>query len=208
MRPGQQFEVAFYADSGHRYYVRGDRGLVRAEVGTERVTGHAVPFSAVALILRSAEGAVRATADVRADVDGAYAASLRDGSGQPVAMEPGDVLHLVSTTGNEDAPIEGVGFDYSQTGLVGQAPPRREVNVTLTLSDGRALTFPRASDSSGRFHYRDTDRPGDADWSFADVVYVRVVLETGEGHEMVAHGRIEGDPGRPASAIYLPIAVK
>lgn len=208
LRPGQQFELAFYADSGHRYYVRGDRGLIRAEVGTERVTGRAVPFSWVSLVLRSASGLERATIEARAGVDGDFAASLRDGAGRPVAMEPGDMLMLATTTGNEEATIERVSFDFSETGLIGQAPPGRGVVVTLTLADGRELSFPRTADGSGRFAYGDAQRPPGADWAFADVDLVRVVLPTVDGHEMVAAGRIGIVIPRIGTVAFMPMTMR
>jgi hypothetical protein len=105
--------------------------------------------------------------------------------------------------------VEQLSFDWSPGGppVVGQAPRGRAVQVLLRLADGRGLTIPRTVDAAGTFRLGAEDVPPRATWAWTDVVAVRVVLPTADGHQIIAQTEdFEAPPAPARRPVYLPIA--
>lgn len=208
--PGTGLELALYAPNDHRVFRHMVRTLGRIFIHHERVAGRANPLDAVTVILRSAGGTERARAVVKADENGFFDVRLTDAGGKAVTIAAGDSVLLQAPTEAPEIRVEPLAFDWSPGGspLVGQAPPGRTVQVVLRLASGQFVSIPRQADASGTFRFSAGDVPPRATWSYAEVVALRVVLETANGHQIIDQTdkfETRSEPGPDNRTVYLPM---
>jgi hypothetical protein len=199
----QGIQVAFFAPDGHRFYRQIFRTLGRVYVHRNRVAGRSTPLSPVALTILGPGNSERATGSTETDTDGLFDLQVSDASGEAVTIEPGDTVIMATTGESPRILVEELDFDFSQSGgIEGFAPVGREVDLTLTLADGATIGLTRQTDDRGRFVLTPAMLPPRSPWSFSDVVHVQAVLETPNGHEMVAEAPVgKREPVR----LYLPL---
>jgi hypothetical protein len=202
----QGVQVAFFTLDGHRFYRQIFRSLGSVYVHRSRIAGSSMPLSPVAITVLGPDGAERAEGAAFTDSDGSFDLDVSDAQGQPVTIEPGDTVVMVTTGEAPRIRVEELDFDLSVSGgIEGFAPAGREVELTYTLADGGSVKMTRQTDDRGRFVLTPAMLPPRSEWSFADVVHVRAVLQTPNGHHMVA----EADVGEPEPApLYLPLTTR
>ncbi len=203
-RPGDGVEVALRTEAGHRIYRRIHRILPRIFVHRDRVAGIGTPFDDLALDLYTSDGSLRARARTVVGADGHFDARFTDEAGRPISIQPGDELRVGATHESPIVPIEDLDFDFDASrGLFGRAQPGREVDIEMTLHDGRSLALTRQADEDGWFWYTSDDILSRATWTLEDIVHVRLVLRSPNGHEIVAESDVALDP--PPVTIHLPL---
>jgi hypothetical protein len=119
---------------------------------------------------------------------------------QPVEAEAGDRLRLEASGESPVIEVERLDFDFSPSGIEGTAPIGREVRLVLTLGDGRVMSLARQTDDRGRWVFVPAMVPPRGGWTFDQIERVRAVLETLNGHEIIAE---TGGATRPPT-LYLP----
>jgi hypothetical protein len=212
--PGEGFEIAFFTAEGHRYYRHVFRSLAQIYVHTDLVTGRATPSTPVTVVLTDAGGVERGRAVTVATPNGYYLVHLVDASGNPAKSEPGDKIRLEASGENPEIMVEELRFDWSPgEAIVGTAPAGREVRITVTLKSGDTVNFPLPTDASGAFQFRAEDVPPRSAWGLDDVTAVRAVIDTPNGHQIIADTAPPGEPGpiEPPvrdNRIYLPRAMR
>ncbi|MFQ5460077.1 MAG: hypothetical protein ACE5EL_04730, partial [Anaerolineae bacterium] len=211
MDPGDGFEISFELESGHRFYRDVFRSLGQVFVHTARLTGRANPLSEVSAVLLAADGSEKARAQGRADGEGYFGLEFPG-----VMSDPGDTVQLSASGENPEIVVEDLSFDFSDaSGVTGSAPPDREVRIDLELTDGRLLRVEQTTSGLGVFQFGQRDIPPRANWTFSDVVRVRVTLPTPNGHEIVAEAVLDRPeptprptppPPKGGAQIFLPWA--
>jgi hypothetical protein len=192
--PGAGLEIAFFTADGHRFYRHVFRSFGQVFVHTPEVRGRANPFSTVEVTVLTAAGAEKAAGTAVADGEGRFRLSVRSG-GATARIEPGDVVRLTASGESPEILVEEMTFDFTpQGGLVGIAPPDRDVEVRVTLEDGRELSIAQHTDAAGRFTYGRADLPPRADWDFQDIRVIQAGLPTANGHEIAAEVALEAVP--------------
>jgi hypothetical protein len=208
--PGTGLELSLYAPNDHRVFRQMYRTLGRIFIHHDRVAGRANPLDAVTVILKSASGTERARAVVKANENGFFDARLTDAGGQPLTIAAGDVVLLQAPTEAPEITVEPLAFDWSPGGspLVGQAPPGRTVQVVLRLANGQFESIARPVDANGTFRFTASDVPPRATWSYDEVVALRVVLATTNGHQIIDQtDKFESGPDQEPDhrKVYLPM---
>jgi hypothetical protein len=212
--PGQGFELAFFTDDGHRLYRHVFRSLGQIWVNTETVTGRTTPSSPVELVLVDDQGNERARAATTASPNGGYQVAFEGPDGTPVTIRAGDKVQLAASGENPEIRVEELAFDWSPgEAIVGSAPANREVSVTVGLTGGGSATFPLLADARGVFRFGREDVPPRSDWGIDDIESVRVLIETPNGHHIIAgteppSGPVDPPPVERTGTVYLPRVVK
>ncbi len=198
-------EVAFFTAEGHRHYRQVSQSHGEVYIHTHRVGGLATPMSKVVVTLLGATGATRATTETFADTDGRFEAMLRGADGQPALIRAGDRVRLEASGESPLIEVEPLDFDFSPSGIEGQAPVGREVTLTLTLASGRQYALDRQTDDRGRWVFVPAMVPPRAGWTFDQIAHVRAALATAKGHAIVVEA---GKGGREQPTVFLPWAVR
>ncbi len=214
--PGEGFEVAVFNADGHRAYRHVYRTLGQIYVRKDQVGGQATPLSPVTAVLKTSGGQERGRYVTVADSSGRFLGRVEDASDQPVIINAGDVVSLEAGGELVDIKVEDLTFDFDPVnGLSGAAPANRDLTLYMQLADRRLLTVELRTDNTGRYGFRAADIPPRADWTFADVRRVRVVLPTAAMHQIIAEEVLGGvdpgptpTPGRPTNRLYLPFSQK
>ncbi len=214
--PGSGVEIAFYAESDHRWFRQFYRALAEIYLLTDRVTGRTNTLEDVVVILRASDGTEKARAVVRADENGAFDARFVDGEGEPVVSQVGDTVVLQAAGETPEIPVETLLFDWSEgsSEIVGNGPAGRDVVLSLRFASGGAVSIDLTADAGGRWLFTALDVPTRADWSMADVVGVRATMQTPNGHSIISQtagfepgGPGPGpDPSEGGTKIFLPFA--
>jgi len=212
--PGQGIEIAFITAEGHRIYRHAFRSLAQVFVGTDRVAGRATEGTSAVITVNDAGGTARGTATVKAGIGGFFEARIPATAGGPLAIGEGDVVHLEASGEAVDVAVEPLAFDWSPNNpVVGTALPSRALTLSLRLRDGRVINVQRTTDASGNMRYGAQDVPPRANWSLADIVGVRLIAVTPNGHQLISEaGDFAGEPvapptGRDGQVIFLPYGV-
>jgi hypothetical protein len=209
--PGQGFEIALFTEAGHRYYRHVFRSLGQIWVFTDLVTGRATPSTPVAVVLTDAAGTEKGRATTIATANGTFLVHLVNASGKAVMSQPGDKIRLEASGENPEIVVEDLRFDWSLgEPIVGNAPAGRTVAVTVNLEDGGSATFTLQADAQGTFRFGATDVPPRSAWGLADIRGVRTVIETPNGHQIIAGTNPPTEPETPSKVlrIFLPRALK
>jgi hypothetical protein len=212
MDPGEGFEVALFTEDGHRMYRHVYRTLGQVYVDTDRVSGIATPGQEVTVTLLDGAGAERAAAVTVADSDGRFTVRFTGAAGAELASRPGDVVRLEGSGETPEIAVEPLSVDWSEGSPVfGMASPGRAVTLQLALEDLPDITVTMVSDQDGAFGFGPDDVPPRAAWSMADVMGARAVIETDNGHQIVAQVGEEPDVPLPPviggdRTVFLPIA--
>ncbi len=207
---GAVIEIAVFEPGGHRLFIQIRPLTLEVHIGTARVTGWSQSGSAVALRLVAPDGTERAFARAIVGDDGSLDALLIDAEGDLVSSEAGDMLEI-QVEGEDSSTtfvLEDLDFDFDLTsGLIGVTAPGREMLATMRLARIGAtpettIDFELMADAAGRFNL--SEPPARSEWTFADVVELKLSIQVGEGHKIVSTfaRRPELDPGSPA---YLPM---
>jgi hypothetical protein len=208
--PGGGLELAMYDASDHRVFRNVYRTQGRIFIRTDRVAGRVNPLEEVAVTVRSAAGAERARGTITAGATGLFDGRVADTGGQPIAIASTDTVELRTAAEAPVVTVEPLAFDWSPGGqpVVGQAPPGRTVQVLLRLDSGEVYGIPRTTDPAGTFRLGPADLPPRASWTMQDVVAVRVVLPTPDGHQIISQtDDFEGGgPVVDHRTVYLPFA--
>jgi len=210
--PGDGLEVALYTQGGHRIYRHVFRSLGQVYVGTERVGGRATPLSPVTVVLLSASGTERARATVVANADGVFDARFGSGANRTI-IQPTDKVRLDASGETPEIQVEKLAFDWSRGDPITlDAAPSRLVVVTIALDGRPSITFGITTDESGKWKFEAADVPPRAGWELKDITGVRAVVETANGHQIIAEtGETTGPtptPTPPGKKIYLPATLK
>ena len=208
-RNGAVIEVAVFEPGGHRVFIPIRPLMLDVHIGTARVTGSADPGSPIALQLIARDGAERANTSALAGDDGRFDALLVDTDGGLVAGRPGDTL----TFGDDPSKplshivLEPLDFDFdTETGLIGRTTPWRQVMATMRLSRSGGtpetrVDFMLEADADGRFSL--SRPPARSEWTFEDVLELRLAISAGDGHRIVSTFTRRPDFG-PDGPVFLP----
>lgn len=212
---GAAVQVAGYSTRGHRFYRQLRRTQLQAHVYTDLVRVSTVAHADVSVVLVDAAGEERGKAHGVSDAQGVVRLELRSEADAPVSMLPRDELafSVVRSDGVQESgstEIEGLSFDFSSSkGLLGSAPARRDVRVSLSLISGPHLEFVRTSNANRIVRYGPEDVPAEANWNLGDVNHVRLTVDDAAGHQMVTEGRVDPEGLRPfLTDVFLPLATR
>lgn len=211
--PGEGIEVAFITAEGHRIYRHAFRSLAQIFVGTDRVAGRATEGTPAIVTVNGPGGAARGTATTKAGANGFFDVRVPASGGGALTIGEGDVVRLEASGETVDVAVEPLAFDWSPNDpIVGTALPGRALTLSMRLRDGRIIDVERTADAAGRLRYAAQDVPPRADWSLADIVGVRLIALTPNGHQLISEAGDFGDvpvappDGRDGQTIFLPYA--
>lgn len=196
-------DAAVYTAEGHRYY----RPVYMppsalAYVGTDRLAGRARAGMPLQLAVRDPSGALRSEAGLEVDGRGRFDQRLIDAAGQPVLLAPGDRIVLLEASSQAELIVDPLSFDYSpEVGIQGHTLPNRELKLSLTVPDHRAVLLDLRSDALGRFALLATDLSPRGSWTFEQVTAIEIGLPKGDGHATVTELLIDA---REQQRLFLP----
>jgi len=126
------------------------------------------------------------------DGRGRFDLRLRDAAGRPVLLAPGDRIVLLDASSQAELIVDPLSFDYSpEVGIQGHTLPHRDLRLSLTVTDHRAVTLDLRSDALGRFALMATDLSPRGSWTFGQVTAIEIGLPKGDGHATVTELRID-----------------
>lgn len=196
-------DAAVYTAEGHRYY----RPVymppsVLAYVGTDRLAGRARAGMPLQLTVRDPGGALRSKASLDVDGRGRFDQRLIDAAGQPVLLSPGDRIVLLEASSQAELIVDPLSFDYSpEVGIQGHTLPHRDLKLSLTVTDHRAVLLDLRSDALGRFALLATDLSPRGSWTFEQVTAIEIGLPKGDGNATVTELLIDA---REQQRLFLP----
>jgi hypothetical protein len=209
--PGDGIEVAMYTPSGHRVYRHVFRSLGQVYVGTDRVTGRATPLSEVTVVLLGSDGTTeRARATVKVDSDGMFDARVKR-SNNTVVIGETDKVRLEASGETPLIQVEKLAFDWSQGDIVTlEATANRAVVLSLAIKDLPDVVFTVTTDASGKYKFEAKDIPPRAGWTLDDITGVRAVIDTSNGHQIIASAGedvvVPPPPKNPK--VFMPITYR
>lgn len=125
--------------AGFRSALQAWRPVTTAAVGDALVAGAALPGQKVSLVLKRHRQVVARAAAYGDAENGGFAATLHDANGQPVAVQPGDSLNLVSGSRFARVTISPLRVRARVRTVSGQSSPRASVPLTVTDLNGTVL---------------------------------------------------------------------
>lgn|GEM_PF-6000324 len=206
---GMGVEVAQYAASGHRYYRRMNRLMVRAQIGSRQIELRAAPDIAVE-IEWTRDTTVIGRFQGMTDGFGMLAATLAAPQAGVSVLLAGDQVAITSAGEHTALVVEPLDIDdQGPVGLLGTAPSGRAVRVDITLRDGRTLRFNIPADERGRFSLTPADLPSRRDWQLVDVKAIEAAITVIQGHEVFLRlGDKTVLPDERKLRVWLPIMLR
>ena len=129
------------------------RPVSTVAIGHALLTGFALPGAHVIVSLHR-NNSVPAAAEASGDPEtGGFVAMLHDAAGNPVVVQSGDVIEIVSGGKTARVLVAPLSLEAHPSRIIGQAPPGSTVPVSITYTgrtaDDRSVT---SAGSSGLFH--------------------------------------------------------
>ncbi len=168
-----RLELRYYNADGHQAYTSSTVPYASVTLNSNYVSGHVNGQTAVALTLKDASQAVRASATANSNPDGYFSRSLRDAGGNPVPVLPGYTLQI-APQGGESFTMTAVEIT-SQTNIStdvvqGYGPPNSRVKVTVSGQD-REYSLLAATDAQGSYSASFASRADIRRLDWIDVAY-------------------------------------
>ena len=181
LKPGDALELSIWDKQGYRVYIQHVDTLAQVYIGTDRIAGLATPHTAVTVTVLNPLGGTKASLTTRADGSGDFEAHLTG-----LNFDAADHVQVDSASGTATFTVDPLSLT-SRPGedVAGTAPAGRPVRLELRLQDGRLMSIPWRAGNDGKVRFTAADVPPRADWSFAQVESVQLVLAVAGGHEVI-----------------------
>lgn len=204
--PGNGAQLSFYDKSEHRVYYQIRKSLIRAHVGTDRVSGYLPALSTARILLRDASGQVVAESTVSSDSDGMYDSHMVAETGDPVHLQQSDRIELYADDGDTRMTVERLDIDFSEEdGLDVFTNPNEQIDAIIRLADSRQVAVQLTGDGNGRAGLREHDVPDREGWSLDDIRFARLSVSSENGHETVLEFSFGEDDAQDNERNFLPL---